>query len=421
MGRRFVVALAVIGVVAVAAAPAQAGPIYPQTSGQYRVEGTKNLQDRNRVAGTGASIDNIAGDSIAVTATPGEAMRIAQLGYKVVRTETEGFPAADSGYHDYAETQAELDKAAKAHPKIMQKLSLGKSYEGRDMPLIKISDNVAKDENEPEILYDAHQHAREHLTVEMALYLVKLFTDGYGKDSRITKLVDSREIWIVPDMNPDGGEFDLTGGKYHNWRKNRQPVGSGYKGVDLNRNWSYKFACCDGSSPVVSSETYHGPQAFSATETQRLRDFVLSRRIGGVQQIKAAIDFHTYSELVLWPYGYTMDTTAPGLGTDAQKTFAALGRTFAKSNGYTAEQSSSLYITDGSIIDWLWATQGVWAFTFEMYPNSPSKGGFYPPASVITAQTARNKDASLTLAEYADCAYKVIGKAQLCATASSPR
>jgi hypothetical protein len=244
----------------------------------------------------------------------------------------------------------------------------------------------------------------------MALYLIHLLTES--TDQHVRDLVNSREIWIVPDMNPDGGEYDLTGGRYHNWRKNRQPTGGGYKGVDINRNWGYKFACCNGSSPVVSSDTYHGPAAFSAPETQRLRDFVLSRRIGGVQQIRAAIDFHTYSELVLWPYGYTAKSTAAGLGADQQKTFAALGGAFAKSNGYTPEQSSSLYITDGSIIDWLWAAQGIWAFTFEMYPNSPDKGGFYPPASVINAQTARNQDASLTLAEYADCAYRVIGKQQ---------
>ncbi|MER7273672.1 M14 family metallopeptidase [Dactylosporangium sp. NPDC000244] len=419
------VSFAVVGVVTLFAVnPADASPAspkYQQKSGPYVVRGVDSAADRNRVGGTGASIDSIENGAATVTATPDEARQIERLGFSISRTRTEGFPAADSGYHDYAEMQAELDRAAKAYPKIMQKLSLGKSYEGRDLPLIKISDNVAKDEDEPEILYDAHQHAREHLTVEMALYLVRMFTEGYGKDPRITRLVDTREIWIVPDMNPDGGEYDLTGGKYHDWRKNRQPVGGGYKGVDLNRNWGYKFACCNGSSSSLSSETYHGPQAFSAPETQRLRDFVLSRRVGGVQQIKAAIDFHTYSELILWPYGYTMNTTAAGLGSDQQKTFSALGHAFARSNGYTPEQSSSLYITDGSIIDWLWATQGVWAFTFEMYPNSPSKGGFYPPASVIDAQTARNRDASLTLAEYADCAYRVIGKQQLCATAPSPR
>ncbi|MFB9449894.1 zinc carboxypeptidase [Dactylosporangium vinaceum] len=429
MGRKFrpMVAFAVVGVVALGtmtqASASPTSPIYQQKSANYIVDGASTQADRNRVGQTGASIDAVEGDRLDITATPVEALKIGRLGYRITRTETEGFPAADSGYHDYAEMQAELDKAAKAYPKILQKLSLGKSYEGRDMPLIKISDNVAKDENEPEILYDAHQHAREHLTVEMALYLVKMFTEGYGKDPRITRVVDTREIWIVPDMNPDGGEYDISGGKYRSWRKNRQPVGNGgYKGVDLNRNWGYKFACCDGSSPVVSSETYHGPSAFFAPETQHLRDFVLSRRVNGVQQIKAGIDFHTYSELILWPYGYTTQTTAAGLNGDQQKTFATLGKAFAKSNGYTPEQSSSLYITDGSIIDWLWANQGIWAFTFEMYPTTPGKGGFYPPAGVINRETARNQDASLTLAEYADCAYRAIKKEQqYCTTAPSPR
>ena len=117
------------------------------------------------------------------------------------------------------------------------------------MPLIKISDNVGTDENEPEILFNAHQHAREHLTVEMALYILHLLIDGYGTDSRITNLVNSREFWIVPDMNPDGGEYDIATGSYRSWRKNRQPnAGSSNVGTDLNRNWSYQWGCCGGSS-----------------------------------------------------------------------------------------------------------------------------------------------------------------------------
>ncbi|GAA2607682.1 M14 family metallopeptidase [Dactylosporangium fulvum] len=419
MARRLVpsLALAAVGMlVVVATNPASAAPTVPtrppvDSAGPYVVDGVRTWDDRNRVARTGAAIDAIEDGRADVTATPGEVREIRKLGYRVTEDRREDFPVADAGYHNYAEMVAELDKAAKDHPAIMQKLSIGTSYEGRDMPLIKISDNVAIDENEPEILYGAHQHAREHLTVEMALYLVKLFTDGYGKDARITKLVNSREIWIVPDLNPDGGEYDIETGTYRFWRKNRQPApNSPGVGTDLNRNWGHNFGCCAGSSSDPASETYRGSSAFSATETKRLRDFVLSRRIKGVQQIKAAIDFHTYSELVLWPYGYTMATTAKGLGADQRATFKALGTQMAKSNGYTPQQSSSLYITDGSIIDWLWATQGIWAFTFEMFPSSPDQGGFYPPASVITAQTIRNKEASLQLAEYADCAYRIIGK-----------
>jgi len=393
--------------------PADAAPVRSESAGPYLVDGVRTVEDRNRVVGTGAALDSIENGVADISATPTEVRQLRGLGYRVTADAQEDFPVADAGYHNYAEMVAELDKAAKAYPKIMRKMSIGKSYENRDMPIVKISDNVATDENEPEILYDAHQHAREHLTVEMALYLVKLYTEGYGKDPRITKLVDSREIWIVPDMNPDGGEYDIAGGSYRSWRKNRQPTANpAVRGTDLNRNWSYKFGCCAGSSGNPPSETYRGPSAFSATETKRLRDFVLSRRIGGVQQIKASVDFHTYAELILWPFGYTMAPTANGLTVDQQSTFAKLGALMAKSNGYTPEQSSSLYITDGSIIDWLWATQGIWAYTFEMYPSSASLGGFYPSAKVITAQTTRNKEASLQLAEYADCAYRIIGKQQ---------
>lgn len=418
MGRRLSVSLTLAGaglLMLVGVNPAGATPA--EKSGQYVVEGVRTQDDRNQVARSGAAIDAIEHGRAEITALPSEVRKLRGQGYQVGEQRAEDFPAADSGYHNYAEMVAELDKAAAAHPTIMRKTSLGKSYQGRELPLIKISDNVGVDEDEPEVLYGAHQHAREHLTVEMALYLVRLYTDGYGKDPRITKLVDSRELWIVPDLNPDGGEYDVAGGSYRSWRKNRQPnADSGTFGTDLNRNWSYKFACCDGSSSNQSSETYHGPAAFSAPETSRLRDFVLSRRIGGVQQIKTSIDFHTYSELILWPFGYTTADTAAGLTADQQATFQSLGTRMANSNGYTPEQSSDLYITDGSIIDWLWATQGIFAYTFEMYPGANSSSiGFYPSASVITAQTTRNKEASLQLAEFADCVYRLIGKqAQYC-------
>ena len=140
-----------------------------------------------------------------------------------------------------------------------------------------------------------------------------------------------------------------------------------------------------------------------------MRDFVNSRVVGGVQQIKANIDFHTYSELVLWPYGYTTANTAPGLTADDQAAFATLGRSMAATNGYTPEQASDLYITDGSIDDWLWGAHKIFGYTFEMYPRS-SNPGFYPPDEVIAAQTSRNRDAVLQLLDAADCPYEVIGK-----------
>src|SRR5919109_249760 len=154
------------------------------------------------------------------------------------------FPPADSNYHDYAEMVAEIQQAEADHGAIFDLFSLGASYEGRTIWAGKISDNVATDEDEPEVLFTHHQHAREHLTVEMALYTLKMLTDEYGSNSQITNLVDNREIWMVFDMNPDGGEYDIATGTYRSWRKNRQPnSGSSYVGTDLNRNWGYRWGC----------------------------------------------------------------------------------------------------------------------------------------------------------------------------------
>ncbi len=290
------------------------------------------------------------------------------------------------------------------------------SYQGRTVWAGKISDNVGTDEDEPEVLFTHHQHAREHLTVEMALYTLKMLTDEYGTDSQITSLVDGREIWIVFDMNPDGGEYDIATGSYASWRKNRQPnAGTSAIGTDLNRNWGYKWGCCGGSSGTASSETYRGAAAFSAPETAVVRDFVDSRVIGGVQQITAHLDVHTYGELVMWPYGYTFTDVPADMTQDDHDVFVTIGQAMAASNGYTPQQGSDLYITDGGIKDYLYGAHRIFSLSFEMYPVTSAQGGFYPPDEVIPAETARNRAAILYLLEQAACPYAVIGKqAQYC-------
>ncbi|MFJ6772840.1 M14 family metallopeptidase [Kitasatospora sp. NPDC091257] len=400
------------------------------TARQYRLDGPRTVAERTAVAATGVSVDAVLPEAVVVTATPAEADRLRALGWSPVALPgprygaepgDEGlagpvydFPQADSGYHNYAEATADIDAVVAAHPDIMSKRVIGTSYEGRPIVAVKISDNVGTDENEPEVLFTAHQHAREHLTVEMALYLLHEFGDTYATDSRIANAVNSREIWVIPDLNPDGGEYDIATGRYRSWRKDRQPnSGSNSVGTDLNRNWNYKWGCCGGSSGSTSNETYRGSAPESAKETKVVADFVRSRVVDGKQQITAAIDFHTYSELVLWPFGWTTADTATGMTADEYNTFATLGRGMAATNGYTPEQSSDLYITDGAIDDWLWGAHRIFAYTFEMYPGeSGSGGGFYPPDEVIGRETSRNREAVLRLVETADCVYRAIGKQQ---------
>ena len=382
----------------------------------YIIHNVFDAETRSAIAATGALIIEVGKDYVLVEAIPKEKRAIEALGLFPVEqagpdVSTLAFPAADQGYHDYAETVADIQLAASNHPDIFSLVSIGTSYEGRTIWAGKISDNVSVDEAEPEVLFTHHQHAREHLTVEMALYTLHMLTDEYGVDQQITDLVNSREIWIVFDMNPDGGEYDIATGTYRSWRKNRQPnPGTSSVGTDLNRNWGYKWGCCGGSSGTPSSETYRGAGPFSAPETTAVRDFVNSRVINGKQQITVSIDFHTYQELIMWPYGYTFADVPADMIQDDRDAMAAIGQAMAATNGYTPQQSSDLYITDGSVRDWQYGAYRIFSFGFEMYPTTEAQGGFYPPDEVIPAETSRNRAAILYLLDKADCPYKVIGK-----------
>ena len=133
------------------------------------------------------------------------------------------FPDSMSGYHNYPEMVGEIRQAEVDFPDIVQVSSIGKSYQGRDIWIVKVSDKVAEDEDEPEVLIDALHHAREHMTTEQALATLRWLTRDYGSDAEITDLVDSREIFIIVALNPDGMQYDLTGDPFRAWRKNRQP------------------------------------------------------------------------------------------------------------------------------------------------------------------------------------------------------
>jgi hypothetical protein len=322
------------------------------------------------------------------------------------------FPAKDSRYHNLAEMTAAVMAAQAAHPEIVQVFSIGQSVQGREILAAKISDNVATDEAEPEILFDALHHAREHFTVEQALYLLDMLTEGYDDWVSIRQLVDSREIYIVFALNPDGFVYDLTGSPYRAWRKNRQPnAGSTAVGTDLNRNYGYRWACCGGSSGAKSSITYRGAEPWSAPETRALRDFVASRVIDGVQQIKAHITLHTNGKLILWPYGYTKANVPSDMTSADWSTFVKLGREMARRNGYTAQQSSDLYITDGDQIDWMYGVHRIFSFTWELYPAETATvwGDHYPPDEVIARETANNRSALLYFLKLGGCPYDAIG------------
>jgi hypothetical protein len=324
------------------------------------------------------------------------------------------FPTRMSGYHNWPELVGEISQAAIDHPDLVSVFSIGTSYQGRELWVAKVSDNVASDEAEPEVLVDALHHAREHMGTEQALALLRWLSDDYGTDPLVTRLVDEREVFIVFALNPDGMRYDLTGSPFRAWRKNRQPnAGSSAVGTDLNRNYDYHFGCCGGSSSNPAAITYRGVAPFSAPETAALRDFVRSRVIDGVQQIRTHVTLHTNGKLILWPYGYTKTDLPLDMTSRDRSAFVAMGRAMARTNGYVAKQSSDLYVTDGDQIDWMYGRYRVFSYTFELYPPETATvwGDHYPDDSRIAAETNRNRAALLYLVDAAACPYGSLGAA----------
>lgn len=297
----------------------------------------------------------------------------------------------DAGlYHTYDEITTELQNLETDFPAIAKVFDLGKSVEGRTIWGIKISDNVNAQEDEPEVLLIGGHHAREWIAVDVPFLLIEYLLENYGSDSFVTELIDNGQIWVIPLLNPDGHEYSVTNNRL--WRKNRRNNGDGSFGVDLNRNYAYQWGG-PGSSGDTFSETYRGPAAFSEPETQVIRD------LSNDHDFIAMISYHSYSQLVLYPWGYT-NSPAP----DADL-LDGLAQTIADSilnvHGvqYVAQQSSDLYLASGDATDWLYGETGVPSFTIELRPRSAFPG-FELPESQIQPTFEENLPATLFLIEW---------------------
>jgi hypothetical protein len=295
-------------------------------------------------------------------------------------------------YHTYSETEAFLDSISAAFPSITtDKASIGTSIQGRSIWAIKVSDNPDVDEAEPEVLFDGCTHAREVMTVEMALSYLGTLTAGYGVDPLITFLVDNREIWFVPILNPDGYVYNETtnpsGGGL--WRKNRRDNGNGTFGVDLNRNYAHGWGGL-GSSGTPSSETYRGTAPNSEPEVQAIENFINARRFVTHQSL------HSYAGMVLLPWGYNLAVHTPD-----DSLLRAIGDEMASVSGYLVGQPGEiLYNASGVAFDWAYVdTAGhdkIFGYTTEI-----GGSGFWPQQSEVAGLLAENVWSHLYLTQIA--------------------
>ncbi|HEX4923617.1 MAG TPA: M14 family metallopeptidase [Bdellovibrionales bacterium] len=361
--------------------------------------------ERTKVIETGAVIEAIRDDYVVAVGTEAEVEALRKLGmletsfmYPMAKKD---FPQKDEKFHNYNEMLKAMQEIKAAGPDIVALESIGKSIEGRDLVNIRISTNLAQSSQKPGIVFIGTHHAREHLSTEiplmLAAYLVREFKNG-NKD--VQALVNSREINIIPMLNPDGVEHDIATGNYQGWRKNRRKNANGTYGVDLNRNYSFKWSET-GASGNPSSDTYYGTAPFSEPETQAVKNFIETK-----ENLNIALSFHTFSELILYPWGWTYDSISDQKDKAA---FEKMAQQMSTWNRYKPQPGSSLYLVSGEFTDWAYSQHKLFAFTFEMDPKFAfGIGGFYPGQDVIPGVFAKNLPAALYLIGLADNPYRVL-------------
>jgi murein tripeptide amidase MpaA len=297
------------------------------------------------------------------------------------------------GFPTFSEALAILDDMRAQYPSLISaRASLGQSHQGRDIWMVEISDNPGVDEGEPEVLITALHHAREPAGLTTVLYTMWYLLENYASDPYVRDLVNNRRLFVVPVLNPDGYVYNETtnpdGGGY--WRKNRRNNGGGEFGVDLNRNYGYQWGYNNiGSSPSPSSETYRGPARFSEPELQALRDF-----LEGGRRVVGAFNYHTYGDLLIFPWGYR------NLNTPDHSRFVAASRRMTAVNNYTYGTGPDiLYEVNGGSDDWMYGEQTtkpkIFSFTPEVGPD------FWPPQSQIVPLAQENLRANLLLLQFA--------------------
>ena len=300
------------------------------------------------------------------------------------------------GYSTVDECYAHLDNLASLYPDLITEkapVSTLTTIEGRPVYFVKISDNPYESEAEPQVLYTGMIHAREPIGMMHLLFYMYYILERYETDPEIQAIIDNTEMYIIPIVNPDGYQYNINtnpnGGGM--WRKNRS-LNSGYYGVDLNRNFGLAWGYDDqGSSPYPSELTYRGPSAFSELETQMLKELCEA------QNFKIALNYHSYSNLLLYPWGYIPETCPDEIVLNEY------ARRMTADNGYVyGPGSTTIYPSNGGSDDWMYGEQSTKEKILAYTPEVGSSGdGFWPQVSRIIPLCQENMLQSILAAKYA--------------------
>ena len=300
----------------------------------------------------GLDVWEVKPDHVVLQATEAQIERLEQMGYVVQQLHmTEAylstFATADATarYHSAEQLEQGLRALADQHPDIAQLREIGRSLENRPIWALRLGDRHGTDRK---VLLLGCHHAREWISVEVPYLLAEHLLDEAGADP-VQRWLQRGEIWVAPMINPDGHEFSRTENRL--WRKNRRQNANGSFGVDPNRNYGYMWGTLNvnTSSHVPQDETYVGPRAFSEPEVRAVRNLVAVELFSGV------LTYHSYSQLILYPWGYTSNPIVdPTDRSDMQQLAEKMKGLIHSVHGktYTPEQASALYPTAGDTTDW---------------------------------------------------------------------
>jgi len=302
-----------------------------------------------------------------------------------------------ANYKQLADLIAYYNNIASVRPDLASMADVGNSVQNNDIFALTITGPDAPGNarvDRPVILWHGATHAREWVSPMTVAYLASKFVDSYDSDQRVQDMLDTARIVIVPVTNPDGYLHTWSSERF--WRKNRRNNGGSF-GVDINRNWGYEWGG-QGASTNPSDDTYRGASAFSEPETSTIRDLALSYG----DDLVAHIDYHTYSQLILWPFGYADGVITPepdrtfydNLATDLSNEILSFSGVF-----YNPIQSIDLYAASGDSSDWFYGELGAKSLTFELRPDSGGLEGFDPPPAVILPTAQENFEAAKLFVE----------------------
>ncbi|KAI0873322.1 hypothetical protein GGS24DRAFT_399836 [Hypoxylon argillaceum] len=286
-----------------------------------------------------------------------------------------------SAYHPYADHLTYLKSLQAAFPSNSELITAGTSFEGRTIQGIHLWGSGGKG-SKPAIYYNGNVHAREWITSMVVEYITYQLINNYSNDTAVKAVLDNYDFYILPIVNPDGFLYSQTTTRL--WRKNRQTrSGTTAVGTDVNRNWPYKWDG-EGSSTSPGSETYRGVAAGDTPENTGIRTY--GDKLGAGKGIKLYIDWHSYGQYILTPYGYSCSAKAPN--QSKQDTLAKnTGAAIAKIHGTqftTGQTCTTLYATAGGSNDYFTdVTVAELAWAIEL--RDTGRYGFVLPADQIIA------------------------------------